>query len=186
MWLSRLSVQKALEHVDICVVKVPYAIHGKNPLRGLPPVGQRCLDHRADRGPFGPFPAQPAARPRPVGRVVTAESMASQTVGSHRRGRTCCDGRPGSHRLKVAEGVGFEPTDSLLSSAFKALALGRYANPPEPASHESPPVQLRFSQHADQTRSQPHAEPTKPETRPSSYRPVSLRARWSTPAAPYG
>ena len=30
-----------------------------------------------------------------------------------------------------AEGVGFEPTDSLLSSAFKALALGRYANPPE-------------------------------------------------------
>jgi hypothetical protein len=33
--------------------------------------------------------------------------------------------------LKIAEGVGFEPTDSLLSSAFKALALGRYANPPE-------------------------------------------------------
>lgn len=33
--------------------------------------------------------------------------------------------------LDVAEGVGFEPTDSLLSSAFKALALGHYANPPE-------------------------------------------------------
>ena len=32
--------------------------------------------------------------------------------------------------LIVAEGVGFEPTDSFLSSAFKALALGRYANPP--------------------------------------------------------
>ena len=32
-----------------------------------------------------------------------------------------------------AEGVGFEPTDSLLSSAFKALALGHYANPPKPA-----------------------------------------------------
>lgn len=31
----------------------------------------------------------------------------------------------------TAEGVGFEPTDSLLSSAFKALALGHYANPPE-------------------------------------------------------
>jgi hypothetical protein len=32
--------------------------------------------------------------------------------------------------ITLAEGVGFEPTDSLLSSAFKALALGRYANPP--------------------------------------------------------
>jgi hypothetical protein len=37
-----------------------------------------------------------------------------------------------------AEGVGFEPTDSLLSSAFKALALGHYANPPEPASRPDP------------------------------------------------
>jgi hypothetical protein len=37
----------------------------------------------------------------------------------------------GRYKVKRAEGVGFEPTDSLLSSAFKALALGRYANPPE-------------------------------------------------------
>jgi hypothetical protein len=43
----------------------------------------------------------------------------------------------------TAEGVGFEPTDSLLSSAFKALALGRYANPPErdsPADRRSGPI----------------------------------------------
>jgi hypothetical protein len=80
--------------------------------------------------------------------------------------------------IKVAEGVGFEPTDSLLSSAFKALALGRYANPPEPASHQSPPVPVRFSQHAEQTPSQPHAKPhAKPAPDGESYRPVSLRAR---------
>ena len=34
--------------------------------------------------------------------------------------------------VDVAEGVGFEPTDGCPSSAFKALALGRYANPPDP------------------------------------------------------
>ena len=32
-----------------------------------------------------------------------------------------------------AEGVGFEPTDGLPSCAFKAHALGHYANPPVPA-----------------------------------------------------
>ncbi len=37
----------------------------------------------------------------------------------------------GVKEAQLAEGVGFEPTDSLLSSAFKALALGHYANPPE-------------------------------------------------------
>ncbi len=37
----------------------------------------------------------------------------------------------GVKETQLAEGVGFEPTDSFLSSAFKALALGRYANPPE-------------------------------------------------------
>ncbi len=36
-----------------------------------------------------------------------------------------------SNVMLLAEGVGFEPTDSFLSSAFKALALGHYANPPE-------------------------------------------------------
>jgi hypothetical protein len=75
-----------------------------------------------------------------------------------------------------AEGVGFEPTDSLLSSAFKALALGRYANPPEPASHESPPVQLRFSQHAELTPSQPHAEATSSQPTPSRSKAAPRRA----------
>lgn len=47
----------------------------------------------------------------------------------------------GVKETQLAEGVGFEPTDSLLSSAFKALALGRYANPPE--RHGPQPVARR-------------------------------------------
>ena len=45
--------------------------------------------------------------------------------------RTADDRSAGTQLFRTAEGEGFEPPDALTSSAFKADAFGRSANPPK-------------------------------------------------------
>lgn len=85
--------------------------------------GDNVQDDPDGPEPYGQTDEHPDTKMRPdtsTARPTTPRNKNAAQLGERR-----------SNVMLLAEGVGFEPTDSLLSSAFKALALGRYANPPD-------------------------------------------------------